>query len=211
MKKLFLFALAALTISISCSQPSEAEKTGESENETSNAVMEAIMQRRSVRQYLATPVEREKLQQVVECGINAPNGMNKQPWEVTVVEDSTFILETTELFKAAMPELVAKDKNFKNMYRNAPNIICIATPNGESSIDAGLLGENIILAAQSLGLGTCCLGGPVAFLKSSEDCKPYVEKLGFSEGYELLYIIAIGYPNEIPEAKPRDAGKVRFL
>lgn len=211
MKKLFLFAIAALTIPISCSQQAETEKTGEGEIKASNAVIETIMQRRSVRQYLATPVEREKLQQVVECGINAPNGMNKQPWEVTVVEDSTFILETTELFKAAMPDMVANDKGFKNMYRNAPNIICIATPNGESSIDAGLLGENIILAAQSLGLGTCCLGGPVAFLKSSDDCKPYIERLGFSEGYELLYIIAIGYPDETPGAKPRDAGKVKFL
>lgn len=211
MKKLFLCVIVILTLTTSCSQQTEAEKTGESEIATSNAVIKTIMQRRSVRQYLATPVEREKLQQVVECGINAPNGMNKQPWEVTVVEDSAFILGTTELFKAAMPDMVAKDRGFKNMYRNAPNIICIATPNGESSIDAGLLGENIILAAQSLGLGTCCLGGPVAFLKSSEDCKPYIEKLGFSDGYELLYIIAIGYPDETPEAKPRDAGKVRFL
>ena len=42
-------------------------------------------------------------------------------------------------------------------------------------------------------------------------CKPYLEKLGFSEGYELCLCVGLGYADEEPEAKPRDAGKVKFV
>ena len=107
--------------------------------------------------------------------------------------------------------MVSRDKDFKNMFRNAPNIICVATPKGDGQLDAGLLGENMMLTAQALGLGTCCLGGPVRFLNTSEEAKPYIDRLGFSEGYELLYILAIGYPDEQPDAKPRDASKVKYI
>ena len=51
-----------------------------------NLVIETIMARRSVRMYKDMPVERCKLQKIVECGINAPSGMNKQPWQVRVVD-----------------------------------------------------------------------------------------------------------------------------
>ena len=97
------------------------------------------------------------------------------------------------------------------MYRNAPNIIVVATPKGAGQLDAGLLGENMMLAAQSLGLGTCCLGGPVRFLQTSEACKPYLAQLNLPDGYEICYILAVGYPDETPEAKPRDESKVEYI
>ncbi len=176
-----------------------------------NDVVGAIMARRSVRKYLDRPVEHEKLQLLAECGINAPNGMNSQKWAVRVVESKDFIDGTTALFRKANPDMVARDQNFKNMYRNAPNIICVATPGGKSTLDAGMLGENIMIAAQSMGLGTCCLGGPVRFLNTSADCKPYLDRLNLPEGYQVSFIIAVGYPDEQPEAKPRDEGKVEYI
>lgn len=177
-----------------------------------NEVIECILARRSVRKYLDTPVEHEKLATIVHCGINAPNGMNKQPWIIRVVEDPAFITETTALFVAKNPQMAERDPNFKNMYRNAPNIIVVASPEGGSGdVDAGLLGENMMLAAQSLGLGTCCLGGPTHFLATDESAQPYVQRLDIPEGYELNFIIAVGYPDESPEAKPRDASKVAYI
>lgn len=176
-----------------------------------NEVISTILARRSVRKYLDKPVEHAKLEAIVKCGVNAPNGMNRQPWAVRVVEDAAWVEGTTELFKKANPDMVARDKGFKNMFRNAPNVICICTPKGQGSIDAGLMGENMIIAAQSLGLGTCCLGGPVRFLNTSEEAKPYLAKLDIPEGYAISYIIAVGYPDEQPEAKPRDMGKVKYI
>jgi nitroreductase len=176
-----------------------------------NPVIETILARRSVRQYTAQPVEREKLQLIANCGINAPSGMNQQPWEVRIVDSAAYIDSLTVAFKAENPKM-AEDPGFKNMFRNAPAVIFIASPaNGSGQIDCGLLGENMILAAQSLGLGTCCLGGPIHFMKTSEAAAPYVQRLQLSEGYELLYAIAVGYPDEAPDAKPRDAEKVKFV
>jgi len=177
-----------------------------------NPVLSNIMARRSVRKYLDKPVEHEKLELIVKCGINAPSGMNRQPWTLRVVEDQQLIADVTEVYKQANAEQVKRDKDFKNMFRNAPNLICVCTPaNGGGELDAGLLGENIMLAAQSLGLGTCCLGGPVRFLLSNEKCKFFLDRLDIPEGYKLNYIIAIGYPDEQPEAKPRDASKVKYI
>ena len=177
-----------------------------------NPVLSSIMARRSIRKYLDKPVEHEKLEVIVKCGINAPSGVNRQPWVVRVVEDQQLIADVTEVYKQENAEMVKRDKDFKNMFRNAPNLICVCTPaNGGGELDAGLLGENIMLAAQSMGLGTCCLGGPVRFLLSNEKCKFFLDRLDIPADYKLNYIIAIGYPDEQPDAKPRDVSKVKFI
>ncbi len=177
-----------------------------------NPVLSNIMARRSVRKYLDKPVEHDKLEVVVRAGINAPSGMNRQPWIVRVVEDQQLIADVNEVFKRNNPEQVARDPNFKNMFRNAPNLICVCTPaEGGGELDAGLLGENMMLAAQAMGLGTCCLGGPVRFLNTNADARFFLDRLDIPEGYKLNYILAIGYPDEQPEAKPRDASKVKYI
>ena len=164
-----------------------------------NQVVETIMTRRSVRQYKPQAVEREKMQTIVECGINAPNAMNKQPWEVRVVDN------------AANPK-AAEDPAFKNMFRNAPTVVFIGhdTKSESSPFDCGLLAENMMISAWSMGIGSCCLGSPARFMKTPEAAE-YLQKLGFSEGYELLYCIGFGYPDEAPAAKPREAAKVKFV
>ena len=171
-------------------------------------VIETIMSRRSIRKYKPKAVEREKMQTIVECGINAPNGMNKQSWEVRVVDNPEFINGLTEIFKKENPK-AAERPGFQNMFNNAPTVVFIANDPAYdmSQIDCGLLGENMILSAWSMGIGSCCLGGPVRFMKSPAAAE-YMKQLGFSEGYELLYAIAFGYPDEMPAAKPREVSKV---
>ena len=151
-------------------------------------VIETIMSRRSIRKYKPEAVEREKMQTIVECGINAPNGMNKQSWEVRVVDNPEFINGLTEIFKKENPK-AAERPGFQNMFNNAPTVVFIANDPAYdmSQIDCGLLGENMILSAWSMGIGSCCLGGPVRFMKSPAAAE-YMKQLGFSEGYELLHI-----------------------
>ena len=204
MKKLMTICLLAAL----CMQDALAQ----SEANIGNEVINTIMARRSVRKYLEKPVEHEKLEAVVRCGINAPSGMNRQPWLVRVVEDQQLLSAVNEVYKAKKADAVSRDANFKNMFRNAPNIICVCTPaKGGGELDAGLLGENMMIAAQSLGLGTCCLGGPVRFLNSEPEAKFFLDRLDIPADYQLNYIIAIGYPDEQPDAKPRDEGKVKFI
>jgi len=176
-----------------------------------NEVIKTIMQRRSVRKYQDKQVEHAKLEVIAKCGVNAPNGMNKQPWELRIVESKAWIDGITAEFVKKNGEMTARDKSFKNMFRNAPNVIVIATPKGQGQIEAGLMGENMILAAQSMGLGTCCLGGPVQFVKNDYAAKSYLAQLNLPDGYEISYMIAVGYPDETPEAKPRDMGKVQYI
>lgn len=223
MKKsiILLTAITLLIVSCTCTvdECGKCFKTGSQKTECSTKsetpVIDAIMTRRSIRQYRDIPVEREKLQKIAECAINAPNAMNKQEWEVRIVDSKEYFDGVTSVMKKAMPGFVKDDDpKFRNCFRNASAIFAIACPDDESGmtlLNVGLMGENICLSALDLGLGTCCLGGPVMMLNTVPEAKPYLDRLGFSEGYKLKFIIAVGYPDESPEAKPRDAGKVKFI
>jgi len=177
-----------------------------------NPVIQAIMGRRSIRKYLDKPVEHEKLVVLAECAINAPSGSNRQPWLVRVVENQELLAEINEVYKEVNAVQIRRDKNFKNMFRNAPNVMVVCSPaKGGGEVDAGMLAENVMLAAHSLGLGTCCLGGIVRFLSSNEKAQFFINELGIPVDYKINFLIAIGYPDESPEAKPRDPAKVQFI
>ena len=132
MRKL-LFAAAIFVASIGCTnnQPAQTECC----KECKNPVIENIMARRSVRAYKDQAVPRELLEQVVECGINAPNAMNAQQWEVRVVESKEWIEKATEAYKQGMKgtpaEKMTADPSFKNMFRNAPAVIFIGCKSGK--------------------------------------------------------------------------------
>lgn len=204
--------VAALGACTPQAQPAEDKCCENAQGTVCNPVIETIMTRRSIRKYKDNPVNRDTMQIILECGINAPNGMNKQSWEVRVVDNPEFINGITEVYKNANPK-AAEDPSFKNMFRNAPTVAFIAhDPSYDcSQIDCGLLGENMILSAWSMGIGSCCLGGPVRFINTNPDAAPYLQKLGFSEGYKLIYCIAFGHPDETPDAKPRKKEKVKFV
>ena len=209
MKNSIIAVLAAgLLAAAGCGNGGAAAPSGAGDG---NAVIGAIMARRSIRQYKDTPVEREKLQLIAECGVNAPNGMNAQAWEVCIIDSPEWIDGVTAVYKAANPQM-ADRPGFRNMFVNAPAVIAVAAPDDTyNGVNAGLLGENIMLAAQSLGLGTCCLGAPTRFLNSSPEAAPYRVELGIRPDYQILYMIAVGYPDEEPDARPRDLSKIHFL
>ncbi len=209
------FMLLGASLMLFCGCGTQAQKESESTapaDSKENAVIETILSRRSVRKYKPQVVNRDTMQVILECGINAPNGQNKQSWEIRVVDNPEFINGVTEVFKKENPN-AAKDPNFKNMFRNASTVVFIAndTSYDMSQIDCGLLGGNMILSAWSMGIGTCCLGGPARFLTTSPAAAEYLKKLDIPEGYKLLYCIAFGYPDETPAAKPRNAAKIKFI
>ena len=208
----FLFAVAIFVASIGCTnnQPAQTECC----KECKNPVIENIMARRSVRAYKEQAVPRELLEQVVECGINAPNAMNAQQWEVRVVESKAWIDKATEAYKQSVKgtpaEKMVTEPSFKNMFRNAPAVIFIGhKPSKYTAVDCGLMAENMMLAAQSLGLGTVCMASPVMFLTQAAGAE-FLSSLSFSEGYEPLICIGIGYADEAPAAKPRNKAVIKY-
>lgn len=212
MRKIFFALAVVLTMATSCKQPCQQCSAPESDQ---NQVIETIMSRRSIRAYKDTPVSRELLQQVAECGIQAPNGMNAQQWEVRIVDNPEWIATATKGFvenaKGTPAEKMASGEGFKNMFRNAPAVIFIAHKPGLcTQIDCGLMAGNMVLAAKSLGLGTCCMMGPLGFFSTPKG-KDLLSSLNLSEGYELLLCVGIGYADEEPEAKPRKKEVIQFV
>ena len=176
-----------------------------------NKVIENIMSRRSIRAYKDTPVGRDTLMKIMECAINAPNGQNKQSWEVRVVDNPEVMNEIKEAVAAGHPNM--DPEMAKGCFRGAPVMVFIARDLNYdfSAYDCGLLAENIMLSAQSLGVGSICLGSPVRFINDNPACAPILERLGFSEGYEFCLCVGLGYADEAPEAKPRMKEKVKFV
>lgn len=176
------------------------------------AVMEVIMSRRSIRDYKSEAVDREQMAKVIECGIYAPSAMNQQPWAVRVVDDKEFLDGVTAIAVEKMPQL-KEQEGFRNFFRNAPTVAFIACPveSYSGEYDCGLLSENMMLAAWSMGIGSCCLGSVVPVM-NSEEAKPYMERLNLPEGYKLLVAIAFGYPEgERPTAPERDSSKAYYI
>ena len=200
-----LLAGIGLVAAISCSQNRQTEQTS---SEYENAVVENIMTRRSIRQYKEGPVARETMQTIMECGINAPSGQNKQSWEIRIVDNPEAMAEIIDLMAKGNSDT---DKGIiKGCFRNAPTMVFIANdPSYDFSvIDCGILSQKIMLSAWSLRVGSVCLGSPVRFLRNAPDA---IAKLGFSDGYTPVICIGMGYPAESPDAKPRDFSKVRFI
>lgn len=204
MKKiLFLLIMASITL-MGCAPSAPQEKT-------ENAVIEAIMARRSIRQYHATPVSRDTLMQIMTCGINAANGQNKQSWEVRIVDNPATMAQIQDLMAAGNAKL--DPAMVKGCMRGAPVMVFIARDLNYdfSAYDCGLLAGNILLSAQSMGVGSIVLGSPVRFINDAENSAEILRILGYSENYELCLCVGLGYAAEAPDAKPRDINKVQFV
>ena len=100
--KLILAAFIAGAL-ISCAPVTE--NSNEKQENAMNPVIENIMSRRSIRQYKPEPVKRETMDVILNCGINAPNGMNRQSWEVRVVDQPEKVAELKAAMVKAHPQM----------------------------------------------------------------------------------------------------------
>lgn len=167
-------------------------------------VLEAIKKRRTIRAYKTTPVDQETLDTILEAGRRAPSWGNSQTWRWVVVQDEnlkTQIAETvlrpgnrgTDAVKTAPVVIAACAELNRAGYRDGQP----ATDKGGYwyMFDGALALENMVLAAESLGLGTLFIGGMNAGSVES--------LLRVPQGYACVILMVIGYPNEEPEARPR--------
>lgn len=204
----FMVAVLGAATLIGCA----SEATQQNECSKEQAVIETIMTRRSVRNYKQEPVCREQMAKILECGMYAPSAMNMQPWAVRVVDAPDFIEGVTNIALEQNPEL-KEQEGFRNLFRNAPTVVFIACPveSYSGEFDCGLLSENMMLAAWSMGIGSCCLGSVVPVM-NSEAAKPYLERLQFPEEYKLMLAIAFGYPEPNSTQEPeRDLTKAYYI
>ncbi len=144
--------------------------------------LEALKTRRSVRRFRSTPVEKEKIIEIIDCARLAPSAVNVQPWEFIVVTD------------AKKREEIARLTDYGKFIREAPLLIAVFCKDTKYYLEDGCAAtENILLASWALGLGSCWVAG---------DKKPYAEEvrksLQLPPGYRLVSLVAIGYPETVP-------------
>jgi nitroreductase len=165
-------------------------------------LLDTIRERKSIRKYKKDPVPEAVLLQVFEAGRLAPSWANTQTWR--------FILVSEAETKARLLEALTSNNPARQAFIDAPHIICLAAQKGISGLkkgepvtnkgdwfmfDAGIAMEHIALAAWNFGLGTCHVG---AF-----DAKKVEEVLEIPEGYAIVEMTPVGYPDEKPQPRPR--------
>ncbi len=181
-----------------------------------NETIKTIKERRSVRAYKDKPIEKEKIDEILECGLLAPNARHLQPWKFIVVTNKDLI---KEIAKRVQDKVIdnprysfvkerAKTKEDAIFY-SAPLVIFILGKKESrwAKLDCSYAAENMMLAAKSLGLGSC----PIGMARYIKDEKDITEKLGFDEKYELIITLVFGYPDEEPEAKERNKDVIKWI
>ncbi len=173
-------------------------------------VLETIRKRRSIRQYKSDPVDDETLKKILESARWAPSWKNTQCWRFIVVRDSNL--------KAAIADCLIKSKRGDTLVDNAgtkaikqaPILIVACAELGKTGLNAGVFAtdkgdwymfdtalamQNLVLAAQAMGLGTVHLG--------LFDAKKVAKILEVPEGFCVVSMTPLGYPDEQPTARPR--------
>lgn len=181
-----------------------------------NPVIEAIMHRRSIRAYEPRPVPRELVEEVIRAGNEAPSGMNSQPWRFVVLEAAESrrkLLEAAvQRAKESNPERYeAIQQRWREMedpiYYSAPVIIFVIGHGRLAAHSCPLACENIMLAAHSMGLGTCWVGSGVMAV----DDPGIGEILGLKEGETVFGPILLGYPSAHPERPPKNEPVIKWI
>ena len=182
-----------------------------------NEVLRVIAERRSVRKYKPEQIKEEELKLILEAGLQAPSGHNDQPWFFTVIQNRELMNEINEESKAGMRNssidwmINMANNSLTDLMYGAPTLVVIAgrTDAISSFADQCAAIQNMLLAAESLGIGSCWLGLTNFYLKKREN----LDKLGIPEGYEAYYCITLGYKAEgvsytAPKRKNPDCIKI---
>ena len=180
-----------------------------------NETLNTIAKRYSCRGYDGRLPEKAKLDAIAAAAVQSPSGMNRQPWEIVVITNKPFIDEMDAEGMRILSEAEDKTtyKRFMErggtLYYNAPCMFLILKKPG-TDLDAGIVSENIVLAASSLGLGNVICGmASIPF--NGPKGEVYKKKAGFSEGWEFGMTVLVGYAEKAGAPHEPDLSKIRFV
>ncbi len=167
------------------------------------SVYEAIKKRFSTRGYTDEKLTEAELSQVIDAGLAAPTAANRQELHFTVIAGDNQVLQEIEDEKNKTRGPAAK-----NFYFDAPTVIIISGDESFSwsDLDAGIATQNIVLAAEDLGLGSLIIGC-IKDAMLGEKKAYFNEKLGIPEGYGYKIAIALGHTALAKEPHTYDAAK----
>jgi nitroreductase len=164
-------------------------------------------------------VSREAIDKLLHAAVQAPTGMNAQPWAFGVIQDKETLRNYSDRTKtfllgkiAEWPWLERYREHFVNpgysVFYSAPALVVIYAKAAShiAQIDCALAAENLILTACDMGLGSCWIGFATEVLNASEAKK----ELGVPEEYTAIAPIIVGYPDGPPPEREKNPPEVIF-
>jgi nitroreductase len=189
-----------------------------------------IESRKSIRKYKPDPIPKDMLERILNAGMHAPSGKNKQNWRFFVVQGekrNEYLKHSQKswlgikdiLQRTLKPSLYEFTERFFYTLGEAPVIIFCYTLNDPEERHYTSMGsvymavENMILAAVSEGLGTCPMGAPLEINKEVDEFLG-IKNIAVPKDsqLELLCGLVLGYPDHEPPKAPRKTeGRVTYL
>jgi nitroreductase len=181
-----------------------------------NPIIEVIKSRRAIRSYEDKPVSESAIQTLLEAATYAPSAINIQPWKFTIITNKEAMKQLSDTAKPALLRMLPDvgDEGLAglkkqlanpqyNIFYNAPLLIFVSGVKSPYAIyDCSMAAQNMMLAAYTLGIGSCWIGTAVGL---ANDPKVKVN-LGVPEDHEVHAAIIFGYPKggfpKAPEKRP---------
>lgn len=188
-------------------------------------LLQAIYERRSIRKYKPDSVSDDLIQEILDAGMMAPSGVNKQPWYFVVIksqekrEELISVMRTVaDEFEPSLkerfpknPEVVKDTTKFIASLGEAPVIVLAFSNKPEKEMNAVLQSvaaaiQNMLLAAYNKGIGSCWLTSPLGTSKR----QVLQERYGQNHG-EIIAVLTFGYAKEQPKAPARKANRYKII
>ena len=170
-----------------------------------NEIIKAMKERRSIRKFKSELPSKADLEQIVEAGLYAANGMGKQATKIIVVTDKKLRDKIMEMNR----KIGGWDEGFDPFYGAPAMLIVLSEKDWRNKVyDGSLVMGNLMLAAHSLGLGSIWIHRAKEEFESDEG-KEILKQLGIEGEWEGIGHCAVGYMDgELPHPAPRKEGRV---
>lgn len=190
-----------------------------------NAVIENIMTRRSIRRFLEKQISEEELQTILDAGLYAPSAGGRQGVLFVVTQDKEtnkklgqikrknahVKMSTDTVYISKEQPSIADDHNISNAFYDAPTVVTLFVPKYflYGSYDASAAAENMLLAAHSIGLGGCYIGSAWESFATPFG-QEILRKWKIRTDYYAVVHVLLGYPKEkqTPKGKERKDGRI---
>lgn len=173
-----------------------------------NEIIKAIMERRSIRKFKPDMVSKKDIDEIIEAGLYAANGMGRQAVITVAVTNK----ELRDKIAEDNRKIGGWDKGFDPFYGAPVILIVLAEKDWRNRVyDGSLVIGNMMLAAHSLGLGSIWIHRAKEEFETDE-YKKLLKDIGVQGEWEGIGHCAIGYINgDIPKPAPRKENRVYFV
>lgn len=188
-----------------------------------NETIRLMINRRTIRRYRSEQLPGDALDAILEAGVHAPNAGGRQSAVLVVCQNAELNEElgrisrqTETLTNVQMGRVSAEqpsimdDQRIKSGFYGAPAVITLFAPKGHYNMagDCFVAAQNIVTAAQSLGIGSCIVGrAQMTF--ATERGREIQQAWGIDSEYEARLHVTLGYPDgAMPSDKPRREGRI---